>query len=139
VLFKKNGSGTTFTLVANGTLWRTWKVRGPALSKKKAPQSFRIAGHKSGNDLLSREIPVSSALESLTTVFGMGTGVTSPEESPENRQPSQGQPVFWPISHDSKIGISECITNNLNQYSRAQPTVNRSKSNSLVNFDLAAT
>ena len=116
-------------------------LEGPrsCIEQKKAPQSFRIAGHKSGNDLLSREIPVSSALESLTTVFGMGTGVTSPEESPENRRPSQGQPVFWPISHDSETGISECITNNLNQYSRAQPTVNRSMSNLLVNFDLAAT
>lgn len=42
-------------------------------------------GYKSGNDLLSREIPVSSALKSLTTVFGMGTGGTSSVESPENR------------------------------------------------------
>ena len=70
-------------------------VRGTWSDKqKKAPQSFRFAGHKSGNDLLSRENPVSSALESLTTVFGMGTGVASPVESPENRTPPRGHPVF---------------------------------------------
>ncbi len=37
-----------------------------------------------GDDLFSRKaaLSVSSALESLTTVFGMGTGVASPLESP---------------------------------------------------------
>ena len=37
-----------------------------------------------GDDLFSRKaaLSVSSALESLTAVFGMGTGVASPLESP---------------------------------------------------------
>ena len=37
-----------------------------------------------GDDLFSQEVAprVSSALESLTSVFGMGTGVTSPLASP---------------------------------------------------------
>lgn len=37
-----------------------------------------------GDDLFSRKaaLSVSSALESLTSVFGMGTGVASPLESP---------------------------------------------------------
>ena len=32
----------------------------------------------SGSDLLSRDVPVPSALEGLTAVFGMGTGVAPP-------------------------------------------------------------
>ena len=41
---------------------------------------------KSGGDLLSRAVSrqVPSALEGLTTVFGMGTGVTPPPLPPEN-------------------------------------------------------
>lgn len=37
-----------------------------------------------GDDLFSRKaaLSVSSALESLTSVFGMGTGMASPLESP---------------------------------------------------------
>ncbi len=40
---------------------------------------------KSGNDLPSHAVShaVLSALEGLTSVFGMGTGVTPPLESPE--------------------------------------------------------
>src|SRR4029450_4944491 len=40
--------------------------------------------NKPGDDLFSRKaaLSVSSALESLTAVFGMGTGVASPLESP---------------------------------------------------------
>ncbi len=75
--------------------------------QKKAPQSFRFVGHKSGNDLLSREIPVSSAFESLTTVFGMGTGVTSQVESPENRMPPQGHPVF--CASDNNFIAAVCL------------------------------
>src|SRR5215207_3464306 len=43
-----------------------------------------------GDDLFSRKaaLSVSSALESLTSVFGMGTGVASPLESP-------GFPAYW--------------------------------------------
>ena len=45
------------------------------------PKSLRVC---SGDDLLSRAAShqVSSALQSLTTVFGMGTGVTSASLSP---------------------------------------------------------
>ena len=82
-------------------------VRGTWSDKqKKAPQSFRFAGHKSGNDLLSREIPVSSAFESLTTVFGMGTGVTSQVEPPENRMPPQGHPVFCASVNNLFVAVS---------------------------------
>ena len=44
--------------------------------------SFKI---KTGNDLLSQAASrqVSSALESLTSVFEMGTGVSSPLSSPD--------------------------------------------------------
>ena len=40
-----------------------------------------------GNDLLSRRVTptVPSALEGLTTVFGMGTGVSPPPWSPNGR------------------------------------------------------
>jgi hypothetical protein len=62
-------------------------THGIARTKKSPAKPFGFAGHKSGDDLLSREIPVSSAFESLTTVFGMGTGVTSQVEPPENRMP----------------------------------------------------
>ena len=39
-----------------------------------------------GNDRLSHKVPLAVpwALEGLTTVFGMGTGVTPPVWSPEN-------------------------------------------------------
>ena len=47
-------------------------------------------GQNTGNDLLSREIPVSSALEGLTAVFGMGTGVPPPLKSPELKAPRSG-------------------------------------------------
>ena len=78
---------------------RSGSFSAPSVERgqKKAPVGFRLPGHKSGNDLLSREIPVSSAFESLTTVFGMGTGVTSQVESPENRGPTlfDGHSVLW--------------------------------------------
>ena len=43
---------------------------------------------KSGSDLLSRAVSrgVPSALEGLTSVFGMGTGVTPPTLPPENKR-----------------------------------------------------
>ena len=53
-------------------------------TKKAAPKGcFR----KTGSVLLSRAVTrqVSSALKSLTTVFGMGTGVTSPLLPPDIR------------------------------------------------------
>ena len=56
-------------------------------STKKALQTLsNLKGKKPGNDLLSREVPVSSALECLTTVFDKGTGMTTPPESPRVKQ-----------------------------------------------------
>ena len=51
-----------------------WPLYGPRPLKCKNP----------GDDLFSRKaaLSVSSALESLTSVFGMGTGMASPLESP---------------------------------------------------------
>ena len=45
-----------------------------------APMLFAWAPYKFGSDLFSRDvaIQVSSALGSLTAVFGMGTGVAFP-------------------------------------------------------------
>jgi hypothetical protein len=51
------------------------------LGIKKAPRSSRRAFHfEFGDDLLSHAVShaVPSALRSLTSVFGMGTGVSSP-------------------------------------------------------------
>jgi hypothetical protein len=71
-----------------------------------APRWSRVAvnpaGHNSrkrknpGDDLCSRKaaLSVSSALESLTSVFGMGTGVASPLESP-------GKSAAWTMSFGS--------------------------------------
>ncbi len=55
---------------------RVYKKRAQSMS------SFKI---KTGNDLLSQAASrqVSSALESLTSVFEMGTGVSSPLSSPD--------------------------------------------------------
>ena len=52
---------------------------------KKKPRSISGPGHKSGNVLLSHKVPlaVPSALEGLTTEFGMGSGVAPPQSSPE--------------------------------------------------------
>ncbi len=88
-------------------------THGIARTKKSPAKPFGFAGHKSGDDLLSREIPVSSALESLTTVFDMGTGVTSPEEPPENRIPPQGYPVFCCECNKSILSVSSCIVHAL--------------------------
>ena len=47
--------------------------------------SVKVADKKPGDDLLSRDpaVQVPSALESLTSVFGMGTGVASLLLSPD--------------------------------------------------------
>ena len=49
-------------------------------------EQTRGLNQKSGGDLLSRAVTrqVPSAQEGLTTVFGMGTGVTPPPLPPEN-------------------------------------------------------
>ena len=53
---------------------------GAVVGSRQAPESKKDPG----DDLFSQEaaLSVSSALESLTAVFGMGTGVASPLESP---------------------------------------------------------
>jgi hypothetical protein len=52
-----------------------------------------------GNVLLSQgEIPqLPSALKSLTSVFGMGTGVTSSPLSPDSSYPFKGQVLLYNI------------------------------------------
>ena len=54
-------------------------------SEIKKTSSFRNSFRQTGNYLLSRAASrqVSSAPESLTSVFGMGTGVSSPLSSPD--------------------------------------------------------
>ena len=49
-----------------------------------------------GNDRLSHAVPraVPWALEGLTTVFGMGTGVSPPVRSPETRRNSCQSSVY---------------------------------------------
>jgi hypothetical protein len=61
---------------------------GRAARKRKNP----------GDVLFSRKaaLSVSSALESLTSVFGMGTGVASPPESPGFRASDRVQPAAAP-------------------------------------------
>ena len=60
----------------------------PATPERRAPRNRRMRPRKKrknpGDGLFSRKatLSVSSALESLTSVFGMGTGVASPLESP---------------------------------------------------------
>jgi hypothetical protein len=61
------------------------------------PFSQRLAAYgrhekDPGDDLFSRKaaLSVSSALESLTSVFGMGTGVASPLKSPGSIFDSHG-------------------------------------------------
>src|SRR5660397_196981 len=74
--------------------WRTWLRGYPAfgvISNKKGPCSVsgaRAQG-KFGGDLLSHggNPAVPSALESLTAVFGMGTGVASPPSPPKAGYP----------------------------------------------------
>jgi hypothetical protein len=78
---------------------RTHRARMPGLppqienrksENEKGPRSEAGASKDPGNDLLSHTVShaVSSALEGLTAVFGMGTGVAPPPRSPESRQNS---------------------------------------------------
>ena len=63
-------------------------------AKQKGHMPFVSKNEKSGDVLISREVTlrVSSALRSLTTVFGMGTGGSSSLLSP---QMAECQP-YWP-------------------------------------------
>ena len=69
-----------------GSLGSTMEdLRIPGPNVLSAARRSRAAGSKNpGDDLFSRKaaLSVSSALESLTSVFGMGTGMASPLESP---------------------------------------------------------
>ncbi len=61
--------------------------RGSQKAKKKCLSLDRHSPHwgcikKTGDFLLSRHRPVSSALGTLTSVFGMGTGISSPPWPP---------------------------------------------------------
>src|SRR5690606_17364353 len=74
--------------LARGELETSSSRRSAATSsarQKKSPGPFG-PGHRSGNDLLSHRVTpaVPSALEGLTTEFGMGSGVALPPSSPEN-------------------------------------------------------
>ena len=66
---------------------------------KKGPEPVRDGSRpniNSGSVLLSHNlaVAVSSALEGLTAVFGMGTGGSPPAWPPENRQANFGTPRF---------------------------------------------
>ena len=55
-------------------------------TKTGQPMASPFGGINPGNDRLSHKVPLAVpwALEGLTTVFGMGTGVSPPVWSPEN-------------------------------------------------------
>jgi hypothetical protein len=55
------------------------------IQKNKRNNLIVVSFYLPGGDLLSRDpaVQVPSALESLTSVFGMGTGVTSPSLPPD--------------------------------------------------------
>jgi hypothetical protein len=59
----------------------------PPYQKKTLLQSLEEGSENSGGDLLSHTVThvVPSALESLTSVFGMGTGVTPPLSPPKSK------------------------------------------------------
>ena len=58
-----------------------------------------------GDDLLSQDpaVQVPSALESLTSVFGMGTGVTSPSLSPDLMK------MFYTLKTAQYLSLSICL------------------------------
>src|SRR6184192_3019007 len=60
--------------------------RSPEKFKSRHPEGPRDLNRTLGNDLLSHRVTpaVPSALEGLTSVFGMGTGVSPPQWSPNN-------------------------------------------------------
>ena len=89
LLFSERNSATTGRSGRRGSFARrsfpTW-VRGDSRNKKRASHPRRCEAQKPGGDLLSHRVPpaVPSALEGLTSVFGMGTGVAPPALPPEN-------------------------------------------------------
>ena len=85
----------------NGLLARAWQGRaqrplGAALAPHKALEL------KAGDVVLSHRVSsaVPSALRGLTTVFGMGTGVTLAAKPPTKRETMRfGELGEWEISH----------------------------------------
>ena len=71
--------------------------RPTAIQRPGNPKTRRRSGRRErknpGDDLFSRKaaLSVSSALESLTSVFGMGTGMASPLESPGSIASGRGR------------------------------------------------
>ena len=65
------------------------RERSRARKKEQARDDSRACGKNPGSVLLSHRVApaVPSALESLTSVFGMGTGVASPELPPGKTKP----------------------------------------------------
>ena len=80
--------------------WRLCEPPDRSQHKKPPPVSVG-ARKKSGDDLLSHTATraVSSALEGLTTVFGMRTGVAPPLQSPESEQLENGHRTKRPTRH----------------------------------------
>ena len=70
---------------------------------KKAAHFRELLFYKTGNDLFSQAVSrqVSSALKSLTSVFGMGTGGSSSPSSPDLFFPlfKQNNEKSFPLSH----------------------------------------
>ena len=67
--------------------------------------------YKSGSDLLSQGVTtqVSSALESLTSVFGMGTGVSSPLLPPETLC-HRGRFFLTHLCHWGRSSLTELLS-----------------------------
>ena len=72
-----SAGGRRHQAIAPGKVGRYRRDSTADPTKEKSPNNLLLLlGQKPGNVLLSREFPVSSAPRGLTTVFGMGTGVT---------------------------------------------------------------
>ena len=107
VPFCEKGAATKWTKNTHSIEWVFWKQRSPLrrgssswartsdplinsqmlclLSYRGICQNPSFLGFCSGNSLLSRAVShqVSSTLKTLTSVFGMGTGVSSSLSSPD--------------------------------------------------------
>ena len=68
------------------SLWSRFRSLSKYNQQKKPRSFFRRPGHSSGGVLLSHRVApaVPSALEGLTTEFGMGSGRALPPSPPEN-------------------------------------------------------
>ena len=79
-----NGRGRALSCIGHGHPKRIAAVPVGSRCRDNGGQHCPRERKNPGDDLFSRKaaLSVSSALESLTSVFGMGTGVASPLESP---------------------------------------------------------